>query len=380
MKKIISILIMIGLLSSNAFALTEMPALHAKSAALFDSSGQLLWESNSEEQLPPASVTKIMTMLLAMEAVDRGDVSLDDMVTGSAYAASMGGTQIWLKEGEQLSLNDMLKAIAVASANDCAVAVAEFLAGSEDTFVQRMNKRAKELGMTKTVFVNANGLDRDGKQTLTCARDIGLMSVELLKHPKIFNYTTIWMDTIRNGEFTLANTNKMLKKYQGLNGLKTGYTQEAKFCISAAAERDGMQLIAVVMAAPTKEERTEDASNLLNYGFTNYQKVSVKSDEKIVPTPVKLGEQSTVQGKLAAADDILIEKDKAGKITKKIDMPDSINAPVIKGQTIGQLQIYSDKTLLKSVPIVASVTVNKLNYKNILSRMCHIFFLGSINF
>ncbi len=376
MKKIIAILLLLGILSGNAFALTEMPAIHGKSAALFDSSGQLLWESNSQEPLPPASVTKIMTMLLAIEAVDRGDVKLEDMVTGSAYAASMGGTQIWLKEGEQLSLNDMLKAIAVASANDCAVAVAEFLAGSEEAFVQKMNQRAQELGMTQTVFVNANGLDREGQQTLTCARDIGLMSVELMKHPKILNYTTIWMDTIRDGVFTLANTNKMLKKYQGLNGLKTGYTQEAMYCISAAAKREEMQLIAVVMAAPTKEERTEDATNLLNYGFTNYQKVSVQPEEELAPVTVQLGEESTVKGILSQSEDILIEKAKAGNITRKVQMPEKIQAPVIEGQTLGEVQIYSDDTLLKTVPIVAERTVKKLGYSDVFSKLCRIFFLG----
>jgi D-alanyl-D-alanine carboxypeptidase (penicillin-binding protein 5/6) len=380
MKKIVACLLLLCIFSQSAFALTEMPAIHGKSAALFDSSGQLLWESNSEQQLPPASVTKIMTMLLTIEAVDRGEVKLEDMVTGSAYAASMGGTQIWLKEGEQLSLDDMLKAIAVASANDCAVAVAEFLGGSEEAFVQKMNQRAKELGMTKTVFVNANGLDREGEKTLTCARDIGLMSVELMKHPKILNYTTIWMDTIRNGAFTLANTNKMLKKYTGLNGLKTGYTHEAMYCISAAAKREGMQLIAVVMAAPTKEERTEDAANLLNYGFQNYQKISVQPEESLLPVPIKLGEESTAKGILSQSEDILIEKDKIGKISKKVKMMKNVAAPITQGQTLGEIQIYSDGQLLKNIPIVAEKSIGKLHYGQIFEKLCKVFFTGDLKF
>lgn len=270
MKKIICTALLSGMLTVQAAALPEMGALYAKSAALYAANGQELYVYNADEQLQPASVTKIMTMLLAMEALERGEVTLDTMITGSEYACSMGGTQIWLEPGEQLTLDEMLKAIAVGSANDCAVAVAEHLAGTEAAFVERMNTRARELGCTNTTFINANGLDADGQKTLTSARDLALISCELLRHPKILEYTGIWMDTVRGGKFGLANTNKMLKSYQGLTGLKTGYIREAGFCISASAERDGLSLVAVVMAAPTKENRTADATALLNYGFANF--------------------------------------------------------------------------------------------------------------
>lgn len=249
MKKMICAAILGGMLLVQAAALPEMGALNAKSAALYAANGQELFAYNADEQLQPASVTKIMTMLLTMEALERGEVTLDTMITGSEYACSMGGTQVWLEPGEQMSLNDMLKAIAVGSANDCAVAVAEHLAGTEAAFVERMNQRAAELGCTNTQFINANGLDGMGQKTMTSARDIALISCELLRHPKILEYTGIWMDSIRGGKFSLANTNKMLKSYPGLTGLKTGYISEAGFCISASAERDGLSLVAVVMAA-----------------------------------------------------------------------------------------------------------------------------------
>lgn len=269
-KKLVCAAAVLGLLGANAAALPEMGTLHAKSAALYAANGQELYTMNADEALQPASVTKIMTMLLTMEALERGEVTLDTMITGSEYACSMGGTQIWLEPGEQLTLDEMLKAIAVGSANDCAVAVAEHLSGTEAAFVERMNARARELGCTGTTFINANGLDAAGGKTLTTARDLALISCELLRHPKILDYTGIWMDSIRGGKFALANTNKMLRSYKGLTGLKTGYIREAGFCISASAERDGLSLVAVVMAAPTKEERMADATSLLNYGFANF--------------------------------------------------------------------------------------------------------------
>ena len=254
-KQVICAVCLGAMLLVQAAALPAMGELNAKSAALYAANGQELFSYHADEQLQPASVTKIMTLLLVMEALDRGEVTLDTMITGSEYACSMGGTQIWLEPGEQLTLDEMLKAIAVGSANDCAVAVAEHLAGTEAAFVERMNERAAELGCTGTTFINANGLDGMGEKTLTTAHDIALISCELLRHPKILDYTGIWMDSIRGGTFSLANTNKMLKSYPGLTGLKTGYIAEAGYCISASAERDGLSLVAVVMAAPTKENR-----------------------------------------------------------------------------------------------------------------------------
>lgn len=360
MKKILCGLLCSAVLVGQAFALPAMGELSAKSAALYDSSGQMLYEFNADEPLQPASVTKIMTMLLVMEAVDSGEASLDDMVTGSAYAASMGGTQIWLKEGEQLSLNDMMKAIAVGSANDCAVAVAEHLAGTEAAFVERMNERATELGCKNTTFVNANGLDADGKKTLTSARDLALISVELLKHPKILDYTTIWMDSIRDGAFQLANTNKMLKSYKGLIGLKTGYISEAGFCISAAAQRDGMTLIATVMGAPTKEQRTADASALLNYGFANFTQYSPDLSGMPPDLPVILGKSQTVPLTADGAGSVVIEKEKAGQLQTKVHLPESIQAPVEKGQKLGEVQVLNGDTVLMAVPITAAEAVDAM--------------------
>lgn len=362
MKKMLSLALCTAILLTQAAALPAMGELKAKSAALYDASGQMLYEFNAEEPLQPASVTKVMTMLLAMEAVDRGEVALTDMVTGTAYAASMGGTQIWLKEGEQLSLDEMMKAIAVGSANDCAVAVAEHLAGTEAAFVEKMNARAKELGCTSTTFVNANGLDRDGQKTLTSARDIALISCELLKHPKILDYTTIWMDTIRGGQFSLANTNKMLRSYQGLIGLKTGFISEAGFCISAAAERGGMTLVATVMAAPTKEDRMADASALLNYGFANFAPYTPELSGALSPLPVEMGSAETVQVVAGEMKPVVVEKEKLAGLRTQISLPEKIAAPVKAGQTLGEVQVLDGEQVLMSVPLTAAESVDRLGF------------------
>lgn len=362
MKKLVSLALCAVLLHTTAAALPEMTDLTAKSAALYDANGQMLYEMNAEEPLQPASVTKIMTLLLAMEALDRGDVALDTMVTGSAHAASMGGTQIWLKEGEQLSFDEMLKAIAVGSANDCAVAVAEHLAGSEQAFVERMNERASELGCTSTTFVNANGLDADGQKTLTSARDLALISAELLRHPKILDYTTIWMDTIRGGEFSLANTNKMLKSYNGLIGLKTGYISEAGFCISAAAERDGMTLIATVMGAPTKEDRTADAAALLDYGFANYTAYTPDLGDALAPLPVRMGRQETVDVQAGTVQPVVVSKEDAANVTTEIELPESVQAPVACGQEVGRVVVKSGEDTLLTIPLTAAQEVGRLGF------------------
>ena len=353
MKKAICAVILSGFLAVQAAALPEMGALYAKSAALYAANGQELYTYNADEQLQPASVTKIMTMLLTMEALERGEVTLDTRITGSEYACSMGGTQIWLEPGEQLSLDEMLKAIAVGSANDCAVAVAEHLAGTEAAFVERMNARARELGCTNTTFINANGLDAAGQKTLTSARDLALISCELLRHPKILEYTGIWMDTVRGGKFGLANTNKMLKSYPGLTGLKTGYIREAGFCISASAERDGLSLVAVVMAAPTKENRMADASALLNYGFANFTAYTPSADE-LAPIPVTLGKTDTVQPVLEGGEAFVIEKAKAGELQTAVDLPETLSAPVEAGQRLGEMTVTAGGETLLTVPIVAA--------------------------
>ena len=344
------------LLPVQAAALPAMGELHAKSAALYAANGQELFSMNGDEALQPASVTKVMTLLLAMEALERGEVTLDTMVTGSEYACSMGGTQVWLEPGEQLSFDEMLKAVAVGSANDCAVAIAEHLAGSEVAFVERMNARAAELGCTGTLFINANGLDGMGEKTMTTARDIARISCELLRHPKILDYTGIWMDSIRGGKFSLANTNKMLKSYPGLTGLKTGYTSEAGYCISASAERDGLSLIAVVMAAPTKENRMADATALLNYGFANFTAYTPPQDA-LAPVPVALGKADSVQPVLQDESSFVIEKIQAGELETQIELPESLTAPVEAGQEIGSLTVTSGGQTVLRVPLAAAETV-----------------------
>ena len=361
-----------GMLLVQAAALPEMGALNAKSAALYAANGQELFAYNADEQLQPASVTKIMTMLLTMEALERGEVTLDTMITGSEYACSMGGTQVWLEPGEQMSLNDMLKAIAVGSANDCAVAVAEHLAGTEAAFVERMNQRAAELGCTNTQFINANGLDGMGQKTMTSAHDIALISCELLKHPKILEYTGIWMDSIRDGKFSLANTNKMLKSYPGLTGLKTGYIAEAGFCISASAERDGLSLVAVVMAAPTKETRMADASALLNYGFANFT-VYTPPDDLLQPVPVQLGSADFVQSVLQNDQSIVVEKEKAAQLETQLNLPESLQAPITAGQQIGELIVTSGGETLLQLPITAAEDVEARSIPGLL-----LAFLGKL--
>lgn len=354
MKKLVCLLVCL-LLTPPAFALPAMGELTAKSAALYAANGQELYTMNADEPLQPASVTKIMTMLLAMEALERGEVTLETMITGSEYACSMGGTQIWLEPGEQLPLDEMLKAIAVGSANDCAVAVAEHLAGTEAAFVERMNERAAALGCVNTQFINANGLDAAGQKTLTSARDLALISCELLRHTKILDYTGIWMDSIRGGKFSLANTNKMLKSYPGLTGLKTGYISEAGFCISASAERDGLGLVAVVMAAPTKEDRMAAAAALLNYGFANFAGYTPPADG-LTPVPVTLGKQSHVQPVMETPS-LVVEKAAAEGLTTEVDLPETLTAPVEKGSQIGLLRVKNGAETILEAPLYAAEAV-----------------------
>ena len=367
-KKLVCAAAVLGLLGANAAALPEMGTLHAKSAALYAATGQELYTMNADEALQPASVTKIMTMLLTMEALERGEVTLDTMITGSEYACSMGGTQIWLEPGEQLTLDEMLKAIAVGSANDCAVAVAEHLSGTEAAFVERMNARARELGCTGTTFINANGLDAAGGKTLTTARDLALISCELLRHPKILDYTGIWMDSIRGGKFALANTNKMLRSYKGLTGLKTGYIREAGFCISASAERDGLSLVAVVMAAPTKEERMADATALLNYGFANFA-AWTPPEEALAPVPVSLGRADSVPLRIEGESVCVLEKSAAASAAAERNVPDCLTAPVEAGQQVGTLNLKSGGETVLTAPLYAAESVDAVTVFDLWTRL-----------
>jgi len=378
MKKLLSLFLCLCVcFSVCAIAHAETPLeLTAKSAVLMEAStGKILYEKESHAPLPPASVTKIMTLLLVMEALDAGQYTLDDLVSVSPLAASMGGSQVFLEENEQMSVHDMIKAVAVASGNDAAVALAEFTAGSHEGFVSKMNERAKALGMNDTSFINCNGLDTDGH--LTSAHDIALMSKELMKHPKIFEYTTIWMDSLRNGEFGLVNTNKLVRFYQGATGLKTGSTSVAGFCISATAKRDGMDLIAVVMGAPTSKERFADATKMLDYGFANYAiSNSLVTDSDLPDLPVKKGVFDTVSIGLADGFSMLLEKSKIGSVEKSITIPEYINAPIHENHKIGQVEFFLDGKSIGKCDIVAKSDVKAQNPWGMIKKLTSYYFYG----
>ncbi|MCL2096567.1 MAG: D-alanyl-D-alanine carboxypeptidase [Oscillospiraceae bacterium] len=346
--------------------------IKAEGAILIEAAtGTVLFEHNADEAFPPASVTKVMSMLLIMEGIAEGRVSLEDKVTASEYASSMGGSQIYLEPGEQMTLNDMLKAIVVSSANDATVAVAEHLMGSVEAFVARMNERAGELGMKNTVFKNTTGLDDDGHET--SARDIAIMSRELLTHSKIFDYTKIWMDTLRDGEFGISNTNRLIRFYTGANGLKTGSTGLAKYCLSASAERNGMQLIAVVMAAPSSDERFAGAKKMLDFGFATYG-VYQTPPEELTPVRVTGGVTGSVEIS-HKIESFLINKGKEKGIEKQIQVAESVAAPVEKGEKIGTINYMLDGNLIKSVDITASEPVERISFWGIFGKMAKKYFL-----
>ena len=343
-----------------------------KSSLLMDvATGTVLQEHNAHEKLAPASVTKVMTMLLIMEAVDSGKIAMTDTVTASETAAAKGGSQIYLKAGETMSVSDMLKSIAVSSANDCACAMAEHIAGSEDAFVDQMNQKAMELGMLDTHFVNCTGLD-DGEnaaQHRTSAHDIALMSRELLKnHPDIKKFTTIWMDTVRNGTFGLSNTNKLVRFYQGATGLKTGFTSGAGYCLSATAQREGMELIAVVMGADTSANRNAACKQLLDYGFANYAVIAPELPES-EPVPVKLGKQDTVEAVLGETGEILLDKSQKSAVSMALSVEESVAAPVSQGQRLGTLTVKAGEQVLKEIPLVAARGVERLTFGDLFGKV-----------
>ena len=339
-----------------------------KSAVLMDAeTGTVIYESNAHEPLAPASVTKVMTMLLVMEAIDSGKIGWDDTVTASETAAAKGGSQIYLKVGETMTVSDMVKSIAVSSANDCACAMAEHLAGSETGFVEQMNQRAEELGMKDTNFVNCTGLDDapEAAQHKTSAHDIALMSRELLKnHPDIKKFTTIWMDTVRDGAFGLANTNKMVRFYSGCTGLKTGFTSGAGYCLSAAAERDGMELIAVVMGSATSQERFAACKSMLDYGFANFALYAPAMEEDTA-IPVTLGKAKTVRAVPGSDASLLVEKTQLSSVTTEITLEESVTAPVSKGQRLGTLTVKAGDRVLSRVPLVAEEGVERKGWSDI---------------
>lgn len=366
MKKILALMGAVLLLSVSARAVE----VSAPSAVLMEKeTGTVLFAKNEHEKLEPASVTKIMTLLLTMEAIDGGTLRYEDTVTASPHACSMGGSQIWLKEGERLTVDEMLKAVCVVSANDCAVALAEHLAGSEEAFVERMNRRAAELGMNDTTFKNACGLPAEGH--VTSAYDIALMSRELmLHHPDIRTYTTVWMDTLRDGASSLVNTNKLVRFYDGTTGLKTGSTSAAGYCISATAERDGMELIAVIMKAPDKDTRTKDAKALLNYGFSTYALADTLPPEPLTPVAVAMGASDAVQPVPEAENTaVLVEKAKAGGLTRTVTLEPQIAAPVEAGQQLGELSVLDGDAVLLTVPLVAEEAVARRSWGQVFTQL-----------
>ena len=356
------VIIIFSTLSVSALGESDITA---PSAVLMDaSSGKILYEKNAHEQRPCASITKVMTLTLVMEAIDSGKISLDDTVTTSAHAASMGGSDIWLEEGEQMSVDDMVKATVVASANDAAVALAEYICGSEDDFVAAMNDKAAQLGMNDTVFMNCNGLDEEGH--ITSAYDVALMSRELIKHEKIFDYTSVWLDYLRGGETQIVNTNKLLRTYDGITGLKTGTTGEAGACISATAERNGLSLIAVVLGADNGKDRFKDAAALLDYGFANFETKELKLSEELFPIKVVGGLKDSADLKCDDQKSLTVPKGEGEGLKETLDIPDSIDAPVEAGYKIGTLVYSLNGEEIAAFDVVADESVEKKSFGSIL--------------
>ena len=379
-KRMLAIFVLLVLLAGAMLPAVRAAELDlpAPSYVLMErSTGEVLLEHNAHERLRPASVTKVMTLLLIMEALDDGRIGWDDMVQTSAAAAAKGGSQIYLEENEQLPLEEMLKSIVVSSANDCACAMAEHIAGSEAAFVEMMNARAEQLGMTDTHFVNCTGLDDEPEaaEHLTTAYDIALMSRELLGHEAIKKYTTIWMDTVRDGQFGLSNTNKLVRFYDGTTGLKTGYTSAAGHCLSASAERNGMELIAVVLHCASSTDRFESAKALLNYGFSNYALVTPEPGE-LPAVPVTLGTAAEITPVLADETPILIDKALAAGIETNVRVDGSVTAPVEAGQTLGTLTITSGGQTIAERDLVAPEAVGALRWGDVYLQMLRALCMG----
>ena len=356
MKRLICLLLCLLCLPLQCYALDPVPEetlqISAPSAILMHPDGSVLYAKDAHRPMAPASVTKVMTLLLAVEAIEAGYLDLTDVVTASTYACSMGGSQVWLEEGEQLTVEQLLKCVVLASANDCAVALAEAVAGSETAFVGQMNSRAKDLGMDHTTFVNCCGLDASGHQTT--AYDIAIMSKELMRHRWIEAYTTLWQDSIRDGAFTLTNTNKMIRQYDGMIGLKTGSTSRAGFCLSAVARRDDMMLVAVVLGAENSTKRNQDVRTLLDFGFANYCEVPIVPSEPLPVLEVRMGTKDEVQLMLDETVGLLLEKDRVKDLQTHLDLEANLEAPIYQGQQVGTLSVMDGDTVLQQVPVVAA--------------------------
>ncbi|MCT4509747.1 MAG: D-alanyl-D-alanine carboxypeptidase [Tepidibacter sp.] len=377
-KKLSLVLTMIMIISSFTSFANEDMKLSSKSAILIDAnSGTILYEKNSHEKLPPASVTKIMSMLLTMEALSEGRIKLDDKVTISEKASSMGGSQLFLEPGEVKTVDELIKGIAVASANDGCVAMAEHIYGSEEAFVKKMNEKAQELGMKDTHFANTNGLPVEDHYT--SAYDISLMSKELIKHKDIHKYLKIWMDEIIVGKkqkkIGLVNTNKLIRFYKGANGIKTGFTNEAKFCLSASATRNDLTLIAVVLGAPSSKERFNEASSLLNYGFANYETVKIYDQGQAVKK-IKLEKADPENIELTCEKPLYYLNKKGDKkdFSKKIVIDENFKFPIKKGQKIGEVQIYKDKKVVMKSNLVSNKDIKKAGYIKMLNKVLNSIF------
>lgn len=373
-KRLLSLLLCIVFLLCGSYSVqaVSVDEITAPSAVLVESeTGKVLFDKDCHQIRACASITKVMTLLLVFEAIDEGKIRMEDNISASAHAASMGGSDIWLEEGEVMSVHDLIKATVVASANDAAVALAEEISGSEEAFVEKMNQKAQELGMKETTFKNCNGLDEEGH--LTSAYDVALMSRELIKHKEIFEFTSIWMDYLRDGKTQIVNTNKLLKTYKGITGLKTGTTSQAGSCISATATRDGLTLIAVVLGSATGTERFSDAAALLDYGFANYCVYTPSFKEEIPEINVKNGMQSTLKAQANISGSFVIEKGKSKEVTYKLDVKEEVEAPVNKGDKIGTLTFYIGKDKLKEYPVVACHIVDKMDFSSVFTLLFKFF-------
>lgn len=371
MLSIIMAILMVNIFTVSYTALT-IDDISAPSAVLIEAeTGRVLFEKESHQIRACASITKVMTMILVMEAIDEGKLKMEDNITASAHASSMGGSDIWLEEGEVMTVYDLIKATMVASANDAAVALAEEVEGSEDAFVAKMNEKAKTLGMKNTTFKNCNGLDEEGH--LTSAYDVALMSQELIKHEKIFEFTSIWLDYLRDGKTQIVNTNKLLKSYKGITGLKTGTTSQAGSCISATATRDGLTLIAVVLGGATGKERFADATKLLDYGFANFCVYTPSFKEEIPEIAVVNGMKSNLKAEANTSGSFVIEKGKNKDISYKLDVKEEITAPINKGDKVGTLTFYLGKEKLKEYPVVATHTVDEMNFSLVFKMLFKCF-------
>lgn len=369
---LVFLLLILGALPATPVAAAEALDLPVPAAALMEfSTGELLYGKNEHEKRPCASITKVMTLLLVFEAIESGALQYDDVLTASAHAAGMGGSDIWLKEGEQMTVDDLIKACVVMSANDAAVVLAEAVMGTEEAFVTRMNERAAELGMEDTTFKNCNGLDEEGH--ITSAYDVAVMSRALMQHEKIFDYTMIWIDYVREGQTQLVNTNKLVRSYKGIKGLKTGTTSGAGSCISAAAERDGMTLIGVVLGAENTKDRFAAATSLLDYGFANW-KITVPEMPELPVVPVTGGMTDSVTLKAGEPSGVLIPVSGQNELKTILDIPDSLEAPIEVGQQAGVIRIEINDKTVEEIPVTATEAVEAITFSSAFQYLLNNFF------